>query len=153
MTSFIVGVGANNHGQLGAMPSTKAGALQPATLVFAAGVPQSVYAGGAFACADITPIGKTLPQFQCWGDDRFGQLGATSPTAPQPGKPRIVEGLPTGLVKDASLGSTHACVVASDGNAYCWGCGASGQLGDEKSGANCGSHSRARAERVTGLGP
>ena len=135
------------------MPSTKAGALQPATLVSVAGEPQSVYAGGAFACADITPIGKTLPQFQCWGDDRFGQLGGTSPTAPQPGTPLIVEGLPTGLVKDASLGSTHTCVVASDGNAYCWGCGASGQLGDEKSGANCGSHSRARAGRVTGLGP
>ena len=151
--NFIVGVGANNHGQLGAMPSNKAGALQLATLVFAAGEPQSVYAGGGIACADITPIGKTLPQFQCWGDDRFGQLGATSPTAPQPGKPRIVEGLPTGLVKDASLGSTHTCVVASDGNAYCWGCGASGQLGDEKSGANCDGHSRARADRVTGLGP
>ncbi len=151
--NFIVGVGANNHGQLGAMPSNKAGALQLATLVFGAGVPQSVYAGGAFACADITLVGKTLPQFQCWGDDQFGQLGATSPTAPLPGKPRIVEGLPTGLVKDASLGSTHACVVASDGNAYCWGCGASGQLGDEKSGASCDGYSRARAERVTGLGP
>jgi len=74
----------------------------------------------------------------CWGDNTYGQLGT-----PEPGERCITweggwtscAGSPVSV--DGSLrfetvdaGTRHACGLADDGTAWCWGDNAAGQLGD-----------------------
>ncbi|GAA2860124.1 hypothetical protein Acy02nite_56300 [Actinoplanes cyaneus] len=64
----------------------------------------------------------------CWGQNAYGQLGdgsTTSRTSP-------VAVLPPGGVPltQITAGEFHTCALDSDGNAYCWGVGLHGQLGD-----------------------
>ncbi len=62
----------------------------------------------------------------CWGDNRFGQLGAPPETAAV-GAPRQVGGQ-AGWVA-ISVDAFAACGVRSDGGLWCWGRNAEGQLG------------------------
>lgn len=62
----------------------------------------------------------------CWGYDIFGQLGNDDALDDQ-NTPRMVAG---GLrFRSLSIGVYHTCGVRTDGSAYCWGEGSSGQLG------------------------
>jgi alpha-tubulin suppressor-like RCC1 family protein len=68
---------------------------------------------------------STAGALDCWGDNRFGQLG-TGDTQPRP-RPARVKGLAT--VERAAAGAGHACAQTSDGALYCWGNNQQGQLG------------------------
>lgn len=69
---------------------------------------------------------------KCAGLNNFGQLGTgttTSSTTPMSGAtPMQVSGLTSGATSVAA-GSSHSCAVVS-GNAWCWGKGDYGQLGN-----------------------
>jgi hypothetical protein len=64
----------------------------------------------------------------CWGTNRNGRFG-NPPNAnelhrvpePVPGDQRFMQ---------LSMGQSHMCGVATDGNAWCWGSNAKGELGD-----------------------
>ncbi|MCL2451665.1 glycine-rich protein [Candidatus Saccharibacteria bacterium] len=69
----------------------------------------------------------------CWGSNGSGRLGDNSLT--QRPAPTAVSSGNTGLVggktaKQITAGDAHTCAVASDGMAYCWGLGDTGQLGN-----------------------
>ena len=65
----------------------------------------------------------------CWGSALSGQLGNGS-TSGSVLSPTLVEGLLTGrTVTDIETGERHTCAVA-DGDAFCWGAGANGALGN-----------------------
>lgn len=53
----------------------------------------------------------------CWGDGRFGQLGAAPP------KDRFqavrIANLPAAA--QLAVGGTFACALATDGHVWCWG--------------------------------
>ncbi len=78
-------------------------------------------AGGLSTCA------ARRAAIWCWGDNASGQLGdgtTARRTAPVP-----VLALPGGDVTALGVGETHTCAVIG-GDAYCWGAGGAGQLGD-----------------------
>jgi alpha-tubulin suppressor-like RCC1 family protein len=63
----------------------------------------------------------------CWGDGRRGQLGI--------GSREFFRLVPTPVSGELSFSSISAgldftCGVTSDGEAYCWGAGSSGKLGN-----------------------
>ena len=75
---------------------------------------------------------------QCWGDNRWGQLGDGTTTARL--RPTLVSGLSN--VTGISVGSlllpllfntySFSCALKSDGSVWCWGADNFGQLGDAK---------------------
>ena len=70
-------------------------------------------AGAGFLCGV-----STKRRIQCAGEDTYGQLGST-----------IGEGGGVSFV-DVAAGAYHACGLADDGAAWCWGRNDAGQLGD-----------------------
>jgi alpha-tubulin suppressor-like RCC1 family protein len=105
--------GQNTAGQLGD------GTTQPRTTptVVSGGLTfQSIVAGSDFTCGlTAQPEGKTY----CWG----GISGAAQVT------PSAYTSAPSFTALSAN-GGGHACALAADNNAYCWGNNNSGQLGD-----------------------
>ena len=62
----------------------------------------------------------------CWGSGLFGMLG--TPSGDDSAVSVQVAG---GLrLRALSVGNTHACGVATDASAYCWGMNNRGQLGN-----------------------
>ena len=85
-------------------------------------------AAGAYFTCGLTSAGAIL----CWGDNLYGQRASTDANAvaaPAPSAP-----LPDGASAWASItaGATHTCALTAEGDAYCWGGNAKGQLGDGK---------------------
>jgi alpha-tubulin suppressor-like RCC1 family protein len=82
----------------------------------------AVSAGSHHACAlNLTGIAY------CWGDDSRGQLGdnrTINSTTPIPIEDESLE------FSMISAGDAHTCGVTTSGNAYCWGAGDLGQLGN-----------------------
>lgn len=114
--------GMNNGGQLGngergfgtesAVPSAVGGGLQ-----FAAISP-----GDNFTCG-VTIDGAAY----CWGSNLSGQLGTgSSDTQPVLGPVAVAGELGFASI---SAGRAHTCGTTVDGDAYCWGWNAEGQLG------------------------
>ena len=67
----------------------------------------------------------------CWGDNSTGQLGNSSTTNSSVRVAVSSSGVLSGkTIKSVTTGLTHSCALASDNNAYCWGYGNFGQLGD-----------------------
>lgn len=83
----------------------------------------SIVAGNSDVCA-LTAAGKAY----CWGPGLSGALGDSS-TALGPFKPTPVVGGLTFTQLSASVGYT-VCGTTSAGQAFCWGDGGAGQLGD-----------------------
>jgi hypothetical protein len=88
-----------------------------------------VYLGGTFACLQTTKDSGVF----CRGDDRFGQLGGSSPPGPDAGMkdPAFVRDIwPAQFL---AAGTWHACTLAAgfrdDRRVACWGRGDGGQLG------------------------
>ena len=88
--------------------------------------------GGGHVCG-VTPA----QDIYCWGRNQFGELGSPSAQscASQGGAPFPCTPTPTlvsGGIKFLSVtaGQTHTCGLAVSGDAYCWGAGAEGALGD-----------------------
>jgi alpha-tubulin suppressor-like RCC1 family protein len=82
----------------------------------------AVKAAGNQTCA-LTAGGGV----QCWGDNRYGQLG--DGTNQKQYEPAQVTGLTAGVTVLAD-GGNHACAVGSGGELRCWGWNFYGQLGD-----------------------
>jgi len=79
---------------------------------------------------------KTDGTVYCWGSNTGGALGIDSATSSM-GYPVQVVGVgASGYLTDISeigSGSAATCAVDSDGDVYCWGNNASGELGDNNS--------------------
>jgi alpha-tubulin suppressor-like RCC1 family protein len=130
MTVCAVGVdgkawcwGQNNYGQLGTGDTVQAFSPRVAAEGFAFSK-VSVSNGGAFACG-IT-IGGTA---YCWGSQEGGRLGdgTMAPSGAIVTAPVPVSG--GRKYRDIAAGGDHACAVAEDGAAFCWGHNERGQLG------------------------
>ena len=114
--------GWNGYGQLGNNSTTKSSipvAVQmPAGVLF-----RSIAAGYAHTCA-LTTEGKAY----CWGMNQYGQLGNNSTT--KSSIPVAVQ-MPAGVsFQSIAAGYTHTCALTATGQAYCWGEGSSGRLGN-----------------------
>jgi hypothetical protein len=92
----------------------------------------STYIGGTFSCLKATKDGAIW----CLGDDRFGQLGGSSPV-PAADADRYDSAFVqhTWPARVVALGTWHACALAAvqgyhfGGQVTCWGRGDYGQLG------------------------
>ena len=114
--------GANNQGQLGNNSTTNS--RIPVAVQMPAGVSfQSIAAGSLHTCA-LTTTGQAY----CWGANNQGQLGNNSTTNSR--IPVAVQ-MPAGVsFQSIAAGSLHTCALTTTGQAYCWGYGGSGQLGN-----------------------
>ena len=112
--------GSTDNGRLGI--DTDLPAIARPALVPGLGGPVSVVAaGGAHTCALLAD-----GSVECWGDNRFGQLGdGTSDSRPQPAP---VQGIGEPVVELAA-GDAFTCALTSSGAVVCWGWNDSGQLG------------------------
>jgi alpha-tubulin suppressor-like RCC1 family protein len=118
--------GSNARGQLGAKASETCSsgpcATRPAR-VSSSLTWSSISAGAEHTCA-LTEGGRAY----CWGSNFWGQVGngsrseATGTPAPVP----VAGGLTFRLL---SAGGGHTCGLTTDGRAFCWGLGRTGQLG------------------------
>ena len=130
--------GLNTFGQLGTLadtdtcnggaPCSRTPIAVESDLVFTA-----LEVGVSYACAlDSDSFAH------CWGDNRSGELGATSafvclsgfvegglPCSPDP--LRVESGL---RFASLSVGAHHTCGLTYEGKAYCWGAGSFGRLGN-----------------------
>lgn len=111
--------GDNRRGQLGdgsdierATPVPVTGLLEPAVLLAA---------GGRHTCA-VMESGIV----NCWGDNRFGQIGDGSLVVRH--RPSPVGGIERDVTALA-LGQSHTCALFSSGIVDCWGNNSIGQLG------------------------
>ena len=114
--------GWNSQGQLGnnstTNPSTPVAVQMPAGVSF-----QSIAASYYHTCA-LTTTGQAY----CWGLNSQGQLGNNSTTGSR--IPVAVQ-MPAGVsFQYIAAGNVHTCVLTTTGQAYCWGRGGSGQLGN-----------------------
>lgn len=103
--------GSSDSGQAGVRRDT---APVPTAVPDVQGV-RAVRAGVYHACAVVGDEGYV----RCWGDDRFGQLGARGGN---------VEGI-VGATEVAA-GEWHSCALTKSGKIACWGRNHRGQLGD-----------------------
>ncbi len=128
--------GANNAGQIGV--DTAGGPLTTPQFVFGSARFSAIGVGRDFTCA----LGASDNEIYCWGANDLGQLGL-EPAGPGTGhaRPKIVN-TPVALGTDGrvldlprvtfvglSVGTRHACGLASDGTLYCWGSETFGPLG------------------------
>lgn len=83
----------------------------------------------------------------CWGMTLWGQVGNRSaPTEPCPDMTTVEDASVPRVTKPVrvanapafaqiSAGSDHTCGLVTSGEAYCWGSGSGGQLGDGRTGS------------------
>ncbi len=122
--------GANYVGQLGI--GTDGGQATTPTAVDASGVlagkvVTNIVAGSAGA-DEICALADG--QAYCWGKNEQGQLGnATNDSSNTPVAVDTSGVLAGKTITDLSVGYAHVCALA-DGQAYCWGYGSNGQLGN-----------------------
>lgn len=83
----------------------------------------SITAGNDFTCA----IGNDN-QTYCWGDAGKGQLG-NGDTTDQLTPVAVTEPVGVNFTEIKSWGQ-HTCGIGTDGNAWCWGAGGNGRLGN-----------------------
>ncbi|PID97883.1 MAG: hypothetical protein CSA83_02075, partial [Actinomycetales bacterium] len=114
--------GDGEHGQLG--NGTTSDKLSPTAVTMPTGVTFSqIAAGWGYTCA----LGSDS-QTYCWGDGSFGKLG--NGTTDNKLTPTAVT-MPTGAIfNQITAGSGHTCALDSDNQAYCWGKGEYGKLGN-----------------------
>ncbi|MCU0675581.1 MAG: hypothetical protein MUE69_22660 [Myxococcota bacterium] len=118
-TPSVVCWGDNDFGQLGVASATTETAGVPQSAMLRA---FSIAAGATFTCALRDPDRRPV----CFGDNRNSQCGASV----QREVSRTVVPLDAAIVPSGiDAGDAHACVVSEDGEIWCWGSNAAGQLG------------------------
>ena len=100
---------------------------------------QKVASGGAHSCALESPSSVEGSRVLCWGSRTYGQLGqgqiisdtlkspfnfATLVLSESSSDNLYLEG-----ITQVVAGREHSCVLSSNGEVFCWGRGALGQLG------------------------
>jgi alpha-tubulin suppressor-like RCC1 family protein len=111
--------GANDFGQLG--DGTQTDRLSPVPVAGLPGHVEALAAGLAHTCALMD--GGAV---DCWGDNRYGQLGEG--TIISRSTPTPVMGIAGAVAITA--GSFHNCALMADGSVECWGDNTTAQLGD-----------------------
>jgi alpha-tubulin suppressor-like RCC1 family protein len=94
-----------------------------------AGPATAAAAGGAHTCVLVSPDSAPGGEILCFGDNSHGQLGdgtLTSRAAPAP----VALGPTAARAVAVTAGSDHTCAIDVTGQAWCWGRGDGGQLGD-----------------------
>lgn len=113
--------GQNDKGQLGdgttSQQNSPVAARTPEQVRFAA-----VAVGVSRTCAE-----STVGTVYCWGRNDTGQLGSGAPTNRT--TPVEVPAPANVTFSRVSAGGSHTCAHGSDGELYCWGYNAAGQLG------------------------
>ncbi len=120
--------GSNGNGQLGNNSTTNSPVpvVVDTTGVLSGKTILSIATGEFHSCAVASDN-----QAYCWGSNGNGQLGNNSTTnSPVPVVVDTTGVLSGKTILSLSVGYTHACVVASDNQAYCWGYNGNGQLGN-----------------------
>ena len=120
--------GNNNYGQFGngttnwgsdPTLSATAGPLGDKNLV-------DISMGNTFSCG----IASNYNAY-CWGQNNYGGLGDGSTSNTSTPVPVVASGALAGkTVRSIASGMQHACAIASDNRAYCWGSGSQGALGN-----------------------
>jgi alpha-tubulin suppressor-like RCC1 family protein len=99
------------------------------TLPDAAGPATAAAAGAAHSCVLVSPSDGLGGQILCFGDNSYGQLGdgtLTSRPTPAP----VTLGPTAARAAAVTAGNDHTCALDVTGQAWCWGRGDSGQIGD-----------------------
>ena len=129
--------GSHSNGSLGNGPGVSGDQGSPSPVDISSLAPDTTWstidAGNGYACG-LTAEGTAY----CWGSDSGGKLGnGPSLTAAQSSpSPVDVSALPPETTWTAiSVGFAHTCALTVDGEAYCWGSDANGQLGNGALGA------------------
>jgi alpha-tubulin suppressor-like RCC1 family protein len=118
--------GATSSGAIGDGGSVTTDCTTTPVSVATTGTVKSVAAGGIHTCAVMTS-----GSVQCWGDNKYGQLGDGS-TALSSKTPVNVTGI-TNAVQIAA-GNVNSCALLADTTVKCWGRNNAGQLGTGASG-------------------
>jgi alpha-tubulin suppressor-like RCC1 family protein len=121
--------GANGSGQLGDGTTSDRSELPVAAPLGASSAPPArVAAGGAHTCA-LDASGRVW----CWGNGEEGAIGNGGDTD-QLAPVAVSVGTPPNTVGALAAGGGHTCAVTITGKLFCWGRGASGQLGNGTTG-------------------
>ena len=112
--------GNNYYGQLG--DGTIVGRLRPVSVYGLGGAAVAVTTGDFHTCALLSS-----GSIQCWGYNKYGQLGNNSNE--QSHVPVFVESL-GGVASAIDAGANHTCALLTSGFVKCWGDNFGGQLGD-----------------------
>lgn len=113
--------GWNLLGQLGDFDQTGSSKFVPVRVALQ-NVLQDLSAGGNHTCGI-----STSGQAYCWGADYSGEVGDGDETYFGHGSAGVFGGLDFATV---SAGSSHTCAISTSAEAYCWGAGGFGALGN-----------------------
>jgi alpha-tubulin suppressor-like RCC1 family protein len=117
--------GANGNGQLG--NGTAGITFNPLPVAVATSVTLTQLAAGSGSTCALS----TTAAVYCWGVNGNGQLGNGTTTQSNVPVAVAASGVLSGVaLTQISLGSNVTCALSSTGAAYCWGAGASSQLGN-----------------------
>jgi alpha-tubulin suppressor-like RCC1 family protein len=122
--------GSDSNGELGNNTSASPTFLVPVAVdrsgVLSGKTVVSISTGNIYSCALASDS-----NVYCWGNNGNSQLGNNSTTQSLVPTGIYMSGaLATKTIIALSSGNTHSCVIASDNNAYCWGYGLAGELGN-----------------------
>lgn len=120
--------GSGGHGELGTNPSGSSSfpvAVDRSGNLSGKSISSIDTKGTNFTCAT-----STESRGYCWGYNEIGQLGDnTGSNRPLPTEIYMLGALSGKTVLSISANGAHACAIASDNIAYCWGENNYGQLG------------------------
>ena len=151
--TFVPPVAPKTAKQPHALPGNLYSFAHPASITFTCSAAKCPRPGSGTvvklrAGADVTCAVTTNSIVSCWGEARYGQLGAglASATSNPQATPVTIPHL--GLAVDVAVGAQHACAITGDTSVACWGTNLSGQLGNA---TGVGTSTAFDAQYVPGL--